>query len=288
MKKEKKIINHKFLDKHTILGAIFLTILALLIAQAVIGGILGLIIGIIIGIIHPVGSNIPITMGVIIASFIMLAIHKRWFYPEFKGNLSTPENLRKWLLFVVVVVVLIIIPDFSVMLATHGNMGIPSFASILLAIMAGTSEEVIFRAVPGSYMMRQFKDEKKVPIVILLTSLIFGLFHMTNLFVGAAFSSTIFQVITAFTAGIVLCTIYLRSGSILPSMLYHTLNDLYAFTNLDVVNNGVMDTALGTRDIVINIVISVVELAVAYYLLRGDGKKNISKIWADKWNYEEE
>ncbi len=280
MKKEKKIINHKFLDKHTILGALLLIAFAFLMEQMVVGGIVGGLYAVITQMAMETGAYI----GAIIGAFVVLAIHKRWFYPEFKGNIPTTENLGKWCLIAVGIITLIIVPDLISMLTAHANLGMPAISSLLLAAMAGTSEEVAFRALPVSYMMRQYKDEKKLLLVIGLTSVVFSLVHSSNIFMGAAISSTIMQLISALTAGVILCVLFLRSGSIIPAMLVHFLNDVYAFMNTDLVNaSGVMTAEHSTREIITVLIISVIELVMAWLLLRGNGKKAIMEIWDKKW-----
>ncbi len=281
MKKEKKIITHKYLDKNTIPGTLLLMLFAFLVSQAVFGSILGLI----ISLVTPLDYTTAIYLGAAIGSFIVLAIHKRWFYPEFAGNILTTENLGKWILIAIAILAVIIIPDFIGSLIGRTKLGSPTLASVLLALMAGTSEEVAFRAVPGSYMMRQYKDEKKLPLVILLTSVVFSLVHASNIFSGAAISSTLVQLVYAFSVGVLLCVLYLRSGSIVPSMIIHFLNDVFAFMNQAIVNeSGVMTGTHTTKEIIINLIISAAELFVAYLMLRGNGRKAIMEIWAKKWS----
>ena len=49
-------------------------------------------------------------------------------------------------------------------------------------MMAGVTEEIAFRELPISYMARQWRDEKKIPLMVIIPGLAFGLTHITNIF----------------------------------------------------------------------------------------------------------
>ncbi len=69
-------------------------------------------------------------------------------------------------------------------------------------------------------------------------------------------------------------------------MLIHVLNDIYAFMYVDLVNeSGIMTAAHSLRDTIVNIVIAVFELAMAFLLLRGNGRKAIMEVWEKKWSH---
>ena len=77
MKKQKKIISHRFLDRYTVLGAILLAVYGIIAIEVVFG--------IIIRVVTSRTDLLP--AGSVFGALIVLAIHKRWFYPEFEGNL---------------------------------------------------------------------------------------------------------------------------------------------------------------------------------------------------------
>ena len=284
MKKEKKVIKHSIVEKNSVLGMFLLTAISYVLVTIVIGM---LVMGLISVVVSMTGT--PVSQGVIvvaysIASFIMLAIHKRWFYPEFEGCLKTRNGLGKWMLIALAVLLVIIVPDCIIMFVTKGNYAAPTWKSIQTSLSAGITEEIIFRAVPASFGMRQVKESKKIPFVLITTSAIFALVHATNIFVGASVEATTVQVFSTFGAGAVLCALYLRSGSILPSMLLHFLYDVYALMNADAVNeSGIMEAALSTRDIVANAVIFVIEIGIVVYLLRKPVLEEVLDTWKKKW-----
>ena len=81
MNKQKKIISHRFLNKHTVLGAILLTAFGMLFSEGVFGSLIGLALSM------AFSSRDVVSYGMIPGALLVLAIHKRWFYPEFEGNL---------------------------------------------------------------------------------------------------------------------------------------------------------------------------------------------------------
>lgn len=278
---EKKVIKHRILDKHPIVGIILLTVLALFMIQGFIGGVLGVGIALVLSL--PQEPILYISMT--ISAFIMLAIHKRWFYPEYEGSFSFDNRFGKWLIVTIAILLALIIPDFIIMTMTGTNFVAPSVKSILVALVAGTTEETIFRGIPASYAMRHLNDRKKLPLVIVITSLLFSLVHATNIFSGASVSATLLQLLTSFGIGTTLCALYFRSGNIILPMLLHFLYDVYALMNADSVTEaGVLDASLTVKDLTTNLVIFVIEIAITLYLLRGPVLDDLTKIWKKKWN----
>ncbi|ADL34517.1 CAAX amino terminal protease family protein [Butyrivibrio proteoclasticus B316] len=278
---EKKVIKHRILDKHPIVGIILLTVLALFMIQGFIGGVLGVGIALVLGL--PQEPILYISM--VVSAFIMLAIHKRWFYPEYEGSISFDNRFGKWLIVTIAILLALIIPDFIIMTVTGTNFVAPSIKSILVALVAGTTEETIFRGIPASYAMRHFNDRKKLPLVIGITSLLFSLIHATNIFAGASVSATLLQLLTSFGIGTTLCALYFRSGNIILPMLLHFLYDVYALMNADSVTEaGVLDASLTVKDLTANLIILVIEIAITLYLLRGPVLDDLTEIWKKKWN----
>ena len=284
-KKPKKVIKHRIVDGRLVLGMILLTIVAYFVLSIVLGGGIGAIVGF-VGFI--VGFRAPQTALYVVAAicgFIMLAIHKRWFYPEFDSNIKPAADFGKWILVSFAILPAIIIPDLIIMLATKTNFAAPTLTSFGVALMAGTTEEIIFRAVPGSFGMREAKEEKDIIKVVIVTSVLFGLVHATNILEGAAVSSTLVQVVSAFGTGTLLCAVYLRSGNILPPMMIHFLYDVYALMNADsVTQSGVMEAGLTTKDLITNIILFVIEVSMACYLLRKSVRPDVMTVWEKKWN----
>ena len=100
------------------------------------------------------------------------------------------------------------------------------FFLALNTILVGFSEELMFRGV----LYRAFTTALTFWPAIWLTSALFGAVHVLNVFTtGDLFSATL-QALTAFMAGTFFLAVVLKTHSILPSMLLHTLWDFLLTT----------------------------------------------------------
>ena len=283
--KEKKIFKHPFYDKHTILGTFALTALGMLFSQAVIGTIAGFAYSFITGDHdhHGLGFTIATYLGSIIGAFIILAIFKRWFYPEYEGGFKEGQNVPRWCIISFAVPAAILIYFFI----SGQKVGMPPLVNWFAALAAGVGEEAVFRGLNASYLMRQWNESKKIPQVILVSSLIFGLIHLSNLTAGAPLAMTALQVVSATCLGCFFCAIYLCSGSLIPGMIFHFLYDVVAFTDTARIGEGgaFKPNAVTTvKDIVFEIVLDVIYISATIYLTRPAAREQISDLWNKKWN----
>ena len=122
--------------------------------------------------------------------------------------------------------------------------------SILNWFLIGVAEEGLFRGIVHELFADIFvkTTRKGVYLAIAASSVVFGLCHLTNLFVpGISVAAVVLQVASAMAIGMVLCAIKFRShGSIWPSIVLHALIDASGFiyggllwggTEVDSVNN---------------------------------------------------
>ena len=97
----------------------------------------------------------------------------------------------------------------------------------LLSVMTllGFVEEGIFRGVFFYGISTKFSPF----FTVIITAVIFGLFHFVNLFNGAEFTGTLYQVIHAGAMGFLYASLRLRLGAIWPLMLLHGFWDFSIF-----------------------------------------------------------
>ena len=273
MKKGKKIFNHPFLNRYTVLGAILLTVYALAAAEGVFGAVFG-------GLFAALGGMELYPLGVVPGALLVLAIHKRWFYPEFEGNLRGGRPALGFKLGLLIVISWAMLP---VGLLRHPeNYGPPTLANLILALMAGFGEGTAFRGLPLSYLMRQWKDEQKLPVALLLSSVLFSLVHLSNLLGGASISLTLVQLLSSLCMGFFFGAVYLRSGNLWPTIVYHTLHDVVAFLDVSTVSEGIMARAFQFSDLP-DLLLSVVLGVVGYWLIRPAKRGEILALWREKW-----
>ena len=82
-------------------------------------------------------------------------------------------------------------------------------ALLMHALIPSVLEETLFR-----YMPIRLMGDKSPRVTVLISALLFSLCH-TNLF----------QILYAFVGGVILCYVDLATGSILPSLIIHFLNN---------------------------------------------------------------
>lgn len=160
----------------------------------------------------------------------------------------------------------------------------PLLPVLLQGLAPGISEEIVFRAIPASNWMRVGGREDDVVPCVLATSFAFSLVHAANLTAGAALSSTVFQVTYAFALGVFFCAVMLRTGSIWPTAVAHTVIDVTAMLFMDMGDAGVITEELTLDPLILLPVAILVALAVlGLYLVRPSRREEIVRLWDEKW-----
>ena len=97
-----------------------------------------------------------------------------------------------------------------------------SLCFVVSMCCVGFIEEVIFR---GFLFRAMEKDNLKTAIIV--SSLTFGLGHIVNLFNGSGRTpaSSAVQIIFAVLIGFVLVTVFYRGGSLIPCIIFHSVNN---------------------------------------------------------------
>lgn len=94
------------------------------------------------------------------------------------------------------------------------------------AISVGIAEELIFRVAGYRVLLASGRSARNA---ILLSAVLFSLFHLTNLLSGVPISTMPIQLVNTFMLGVVLAYIYFQTKSILYPMIIHTIWDFSAF-----------------------------------------------------------
>ena len=283
--KERKIREHRFLNKYTIPGVLLLMLGAHLTVEIIISNLAGIPLVLIFG------NNMSAVLASsecinIFAAFLVLSIYWRHFYPEFEGNLKGGSQVGKWVIFGIVAAVVFTLVDI-IQANGAATIGFPGIVNVLAAFMAGICEETVFRGIGTSYLMRQWRDEKKIIPAMIITSAVFGLIHLGNLATGSPLVMVLPQVVNAIVMGMLLCAVYLRSGNLIPVMVLHTLNDFGKFIFVDIVVEGGGFSAaasLSSADWISLAVSMIVSLGIALYLVRPSKRGEICALWDRKWN----
>ena len=111
----------------------------------------------------------------------------------------------------------------------------PSYqgASLVIAtlsmILVGFVEEMIFRG----FLFRAMLGKDKTIVAIIISAVTFGIGHIVNLFTGQASFETAMQIIFAISWGFILTMVCLRSGSIIPCIIAHSMIDALSLFGAD-------------------------------------------------------
>ena len=277
-----KTRRHKFVEKSPAAAAILMCLLWFVLYQ-----LLEFAINYPVSILISDYNAITGPIGMVLSIAIMMGVYKLWFRPEFEGMLKgdLPLGFLLGLIELIYVVV-----TFAVSMMFGYELNIKPLTSVIIfsSLGAGLGEEFIFRGVLISTLMRQWKDQNKFRSAAVLSGIVFGLIHATNVFAGADPLRTLLQVIGAVGIGIMFTAVYLRSGSILPCMFYHTLHDIIAIAGeSEVTETGIITASKINMGDGANLLMSLVLAAIALWLLRPEKNEEMRALWNRKWMLQE-
>ena len=130
-----------------------------------------------------------------------------------------------------------------------------------------------------------------IPTMI-LSSAIFGIIHLQNLAGGSPLLIVIPQCINAMVFGFLVCTVYMRCGNVLPTMILHGLFDFGKMIHITVLQEGGgygEETAAQINDLSFFIILALemaAYAAIAFYLIRPSKRGEICSVWDKKWSRE--
>lgn len=136
----------------------------------------------------------------------------------------------------------------------------------VLASLIGIAEEITFRGMVLGSFIHNWRGKNPILGGVLLSSLIFGLTHAVNAF-SQPLINTIVQIVVAFSLGIILAFMYLRTNNLFTSILLHMLVD---FTSISLTNTTESQAGWGSAFLIL-----VVAILVLIFQLRPRPRKQI-------------
>ena len=97
----------------------------------------------------------------------------------------------------------------------------------LFSLAVGVFEETLYRGTLYHGLSQHLSPSS----AMLLSSAVFGMFHMQNIFVGQAIDATAFQSLNAFALGVLFCAVMLQTNSIWWAIALHAAWDVFLFTS---------------------------------------------------------
>ena len=219
----------------------------------------------------------------VFAALLVLAFHKFWYRPDYKGAFRNWVSVSTMLKLSAVGFVYIVIIFILSVIDNHGVYFRPTFRMMCMALSAGVVEETAMRVIPVSIGMRYLKSNNRIMLACVISSVIFGLMHAANLAAGATVPMTVIQVIATGFTGLYLCALYQRTGSILPAMLWHTVNDFVNFACIPSIADGVMNGAV-TWSLFVDLGCTVLMGLFGLWVIRRENREKILTIWAKIWS----
>ena len=218
----------------------------------------------------------------IILSILVLMYFKFSFRKEYKGSLGISNwDNKLW-----IAIASIIIVDY-ISVAVFGEFSLSNFSlqGLAFSLGAGLNEEVFYRVIPVALMFRNRNSKENIVKIAIISSVVFGLIHLPNMFLGAEVSTTILQIFTAAVSGIFYVSLFIYTGSVIPPVLMHSLHDLMCLMDPTAGStDGTAAVELSTGVIALEVITIIVKIVIAIYILRPAFRGKIEEIWKDKWN----
>jgi membrane protease YdiL (CAAX protease family) len=147
------------------------------------------------------------------------------------------------------------------------------FVFFIMMLIPGIWEEISFRGVILNLQLRKYSKTT----VVFLNGLLFGLYHFVNMLLGQPFFPTLIQVIFASCIGIAFAYIYLRTNSLLPSIILHYLiNAIGSLFQSFIFPNEIIEFLFGILGL------GVVPMILIVLFVSGITRKNADIISRDK------
>ncbi len=156
-----------------------------------------------------------------IISFLLLSViifYKKYSY----YGLKKVKNPKKYLYFIP----LILIASLNLWNGININNNYHEILFFILRMInIGFIEEIIFRGFLFKALERHGTNKAAI-----VSSIVFGIGHILNLFCGAELISTLVQIFYSFSIGYLYAIIFYKSGSLLPCIITHQIvNSLCIF-----------------------------------------------------------
>lgn len=130
-------------------------------------------------------------------------------------------------------------------------------------LSVGFFEEIIFRGILLTLLLQKLVEKKHgVLISILVSSFIFGFFHLFNVFTGMSLSSTILQMGYSFLMGMLWAVMYLKTRNLWLTMLMHATYNFFGQVMF------YLGTVQGRFDIFTIVITVIVAMLTALYALK--------------------
>ena len=145
-------------------------------------------------------------------------------------------------------------------------------------IFVALFEEFAFRGVLLPTILKGRSGRRGIFLSVIISSALFGLFHLINLFYGASFADTMLQVGYSFLVGSMCAFTLIKTGSVWPGVIVHAV---YNFCGKIVPRLG-DGNMLDTLQIIITVIISILCAIYIVYMLFKISDDELNQIYKVK------
>lgn len=139
---------------------------------------------------------------------------------------------------------------------------------ILKCLFVGLMEESLFRGLVQPVIGGYFKEKKYSSILtVAVTSAIFGLFHLLNLFAGAGIGATFMQVGYSFLIGAMLSVVLMKTGNLWLCVIIHAAFNVGGDIVTELGSGRFQDTCFWIFTAVVGVMCTAY---ILYYLIKKD------------------
>lgn len=176
----------------------------------------------------------------VIESLISLVLFflaiKIYSYIWVKAILTPPTQIQQWLWSIPIILVCLwgLVSVFITIKSNLDNSVVLSniFRFVTLGFLIGFVEEFAFRGI----LLNKIKTLYNLPTAVLLSSLLFGIFHFTNLLGGVSIDVVVPQAIMAVVWGLIWGTTYSKTNNFWMVVIWHALYDICGFIDMNIPN----------------------------------------------------
>ena len=269
---ETKTRKHIIADKVPVIVAIILMILGIALPSVIAAPVAS-----IFGGTDTYAGKLCNAIVAIAVSFLLMKLYVLWFRPEFQGNLGKAGFAKgmkhlipffaAWLIYFILSAI-IEGDQFDLL---NPLVWISGFG-------AGVTEEVAFRGLATTTLLRKFRSEKHVVLPGVLVGILFGSVHFTNITAGEDPLIVLLTVIFAIGVGILFGSIYTMCENLWPVIIAHGVYDSVSFSIIEDASAPVEIGLFTYLQIGIMFAVGILATVVLW-----KKRKEASELWNRKW-----
>ncbi len=213
---------------------------------------------------------------VFILSIILLKIRKKgYIFKERKISFTKSVEIC---LPIVILSIIVLFSNAGQLIGTKINTS-NLVSLIVYVILIGLFEEIFFRGIIENELLEKYSSNKKEVIVsIIISGVIFGAVHLTNLLAGQDLLTTMMQFVQTMAIGILFGTVYYKTRNIWAMIFIHSFYDfsvLLSEVNL-ITNCGYADNvpiSITAASMVASLILSLIYLLYSASIFEEKKKK---------------